>query len=86
MLGTKELQGPAAESEDLSGVVRIIEIMGTSATSFDEAIKSAVRRATETLRHITGVDVEHMTARVKDREIVEYRVDLKVAFGIEKED
>ena len=34
-------------------------------------------------RHITGLDVIHSTAIVRDRKIVEYHVNVKVAFVVE---
>lgn len=42
-----------------------------------------VERASKTLKNIVGVDVLHSTAVVKDGQIAEYRVDLKVAFVVE---
>jgi flavin-binding protein dodecin len=42
-----------------------------------------VARASETIRHITGLDVVHSSAVVRDGNIVEYHVNLKVAFVVE---
>jgi flavin-binding protein dodecin len=86
MLGTKLLERAEGEVATLSGVVRVIELIGTSKVGFDDAIRSAVKRAGETLRHVNGVDVKHMTCAIEDGEITEYRVDLKVAFAIEREE
>lgn len=68
------------------GVIKVVELVGTSPASFDDAIRMAVKRAAGSLRHITGVDVKHMTAAVTDGEVSEYRVDLKVAFALDDED
>lgn len=65
-------------------VIKIIEVIGVSAKSFDDAVASAVERASKTVKHITGVDVIGQTASVRDGKIDEYRVDLKLAFKVEE--
>ena len=64
-------------------VVRVIELVGVSDKSWSDAAQQAVTRAGETIRHITGLDVIHSTAVVRDRKIVEYHVNVKVAFVVE---
>jgi flavin-binding protein dodecin len=65
------------------GVIRIVELVGVSDKSWSDAAQQAVTRASRTLRHITGIDVLNSTAVVRDGKIVEYHVNLKVAFVIE---
>ena len=72
-----------AEHVKAPGVVRVVELVGVSDKSWSDAARQVVARANETLRHITGIDVIHSTAVVRDGKIVEYHVDLKVAFIIE---
>lgn len=64
-------------------VLKVIELVGTSPNSWEEATENAIEKAAETLRHITGADVVGQNVVVKDGDIVEYRVDLKVAFVVE---
>jgi flavin-binding protein dodecin len=64
-------------------VLKVIELMGTSPSSWEEASKNAIAKAAETLRGISGADVVGQNVVVKDGKIVEYRVDLKVAFIVE---
>ena len=66
--------------------VRVIELVGVSDKSWSDAAQQAVERASETIRHVTGVDVLHSTGVVRDGKIVEYHVDLKVAFVVDRED
>ncbi|HET8569665.1 MAG TPA: dodecin family protein [Candidatus Limnocylindria bacterium] len=75
-----------ADDEMPAGVIKVIEIVGVSERSFDDAIATAVARASASLRHVTGADVKHMTLRVKDGKVAQYRVDLKVAFALDEED
>jgi flavin-binding protein dodecin len=64
-------------------VVRVIELVGVSAKSWSDAAQQAVARASQTVRHVTGVEVLRSTAVVKDGKIVEYHVNVKVAFIVE---
>ena len=87
MLGPKtKVEDLLDEGIDVAPVVKVIEILGTSTESFEDAIKKAVETAAKSLRHITGADVKHMTAQVKDGKIVQYKVDLKVAFALDQDD
>ena len=63
-------------------VVKVIEIIGTSEKGWDDAVKQAVRRTSETVENITGIEVMAMTARVTDAEITEYRATIKIAFHV----
>jgi flavin-binding protein dodecin len=65
-------------------VVRVIELVGVSAESWSDAARQAVARASETIRHITGLDLLKTSAVVKDGKIVEYHADVKIAFVVEK--
>jgi dodecin len=64
-------------------VVRVIELVGVSSSSWSDAAQQAVERASQTIRHITGLDVLKSSAVVKDGKIIEYHVNIKVAFVIE---
>ncbi len=61
-------------------VAKITEISSTSKKSFDDAIKEGIKRAHETLKGIKGAWVNEMKVDVKDGEISEYRVNLRVTF------
>jgi len=64
-------------------VIKVIELVGTSPNSWEEATKNAIDKAAETLRGISGADVVGQNVVVKDGKITEYRVDVKVAFVVE---
>jgi hypothetical protein len=71
---------------DAPATIRVIEVVGVSNKSWSDAAQQAVRRASETLRGITGIDVIHSTAVVRNGVIVEYHVDLKIAFVVDRQD
>lgn len=64
-------------------VVKIVELMGESSTSWEDAVNQAVRAASQTLRNITGVEVTNMTASVDNGKIVKYKADVHVAFAVD---
>lgn len=63
---------------------KVIELVGSSTVSFDEAIRNALDDASASTRGITGVHVLNQSIKCSDGHIVEYKVDLKVSFGIER--
>lgn len=67
-------------------VVKVIEIIGESTKSWEEAAQKAVKTASVSLRNLIGVDIISMTGKVKDGKISVFRSVLKVAFRIEEED
>jgi flavin-binding protein dodecin len=66
-------------------VVKIVELIGNSPTSWEDATQKAVKEAAKTVRNIKGIDVKRFTAKVKENKIIEYRVVLKVAFVVDRE-
>ena len=66
------------------GVVKVIELVGSSPNSFSDAVRNAVKTASQSLRNIRGVEVLASNADVGDNgEITNYKVNVKIAFMIE---
>jgi flavin-binding protein dodecin len=63
--------------------VKVIELVGSSDKSWQDAVDNAVRRAAKTVRNIRGVDVLGWTGKVDGDKIVEYRADVKISFVVE---
>lgn len=61
-------------------VAKVSEITATSSKSFEDAIDSGLKRASETIDHIEGAWVKEMKVRVKDGKVKEYRVNMKLTF------
>lgn len=68
------------------GVVKVIELVGSSPNSFSDAVRNAVSTAAKTLRNITGVDVLSSNATVENGEISLYKVQVKIAFVLDTGD
>ena len=67
-------------------IARITEISSTSQKSFEDAIQSAVARATKTLRNVRGAWVKEQQIKIEDGKIVEYQVNLMITFVLEADD
>jgi flavin-binding protein dodecin len=61
-------------------VAKVSEISATSTESFEGAIQEGVSRASKTLENITGAWVQEMKIDVKDGQITNYRVNMRVTF------
>ena len=61
-------------------VVKIIELVGTSPKSWEEAAQNAIETASKTIRGIIGIDVINFTAKVKGGKISDYKTNVKIAF------
>jgi flavin-binding protein dodecin len=65
-------------------VARVTEIIAASKKSFEDAVEQGVVRASKTLKNVEGAWVQDMKVVVEKGKIVEYRVNLKVTFILEK--
>jgi hypothetical protein len=65
-------------------VVKVIELIGTSENSWEDAVNHAISEAAKTIRNITGVDVLGFKAEVKDDKISVYKANVKIAFVVER--
>ncbi len=64
-------------------VARVTELSATSETSFEDAINSAISRATQTLRGVEGAWVKDMNVLIENGNIKGYKVNLAVTFLLE---
>jgi len=65
-------------------VYKIIELVGTSPNSWEEAAKTAVERASGTLRDLRIAEVEQLDMTVEDNRVTLYRAKLKLSFKYEE--
>ncbi len=64
-------------------VARVSEIIGASQKSFEDAINQAFKRASKTLRGITGLRIIEQRIAVENNKMIEYRVRMEVIFLLE---
>lgn len=64
-------------------IYRVIEIVGTSEESIEDAIRSAIARASSTLRNLRWFEVTRTSGHIADGEVQHFQVTLKVGFTME---
>jgi flavin-binding protein dodecin len=64
-------------------ILKVIEVMSNSTTSWEDATQQAITEASKTLKNIRSAYVKEQTAQVVDGRVTEYRVNLKLTFEIE---
>ena len=67
------------------GVVKVIELVGTSTESWEKAAKAAVERAAESLRDLRIAEVVEQDLQIQNGRVELYRCKVKVSFKYEKE-
>jgi flavin-binding protein dodecin len=64
-------------------VYKVIEIVGSSETSIEEAISTAVAQASKTVRNMDWFEVIQTRGHIKNGKIGHYQVTLKIGFTLE---
>jgi len=64
-------------------VYKIVEIIGTSNKSWEDAAKKAVETAGKTLRDLRIAEIASLDMRVEDNKVVAYRARVKLSFKYE---
>jgi flavin-binding protein dodecin len=69
----------------MTHVAEVVEIVGSSNKSWEDAARVALNEAAKTIRGITGIELTDMTSRVDPStgNITEYHSTIKLAFGVE---
>ena len=63
-------------------VLKVIEVLGNSTISFEDAVQNVVNEASKTVKNIKSVYIKDMQVSVNSNKISQYRVTTKVTFGI----
>lgn len=66
-------------------VYRLSEIVGSSPLSVDEAVRTAVRKAAQTVRNIEWFETKEIRGHVVDGEVAHFQVTVKIGFRVEDE-
>jgi flavin-binding protein dodecin len=65
-----------------NGAIKIIEIMGVSTSSYEDALDRAVAKAAESINGIISLEVTRQTASVKDGRVARYEISAKLSFVV----
>lgn len=63
-------------------VLKVIEILANSSDSWEDATNKAVAQAAKSVNNIKSVYINEQSATVKDGEVDEYRVNVKITFEV----
>jgi flavin-binding protein dodecin len=65
------------------GVYRVIDVIGTSRTSWEDATKNAVETATKSLRDLRVAEVRQLDVKIENGKVVAYRARVQLSFKYE---
>lgn len=65
-------------------MLKVIEVLSESKTSWSDATKKAVKEASKTVKNIRSAYVNEMTTVVKNDEVTKFRVNVKITFEVER--
>jgi flavin-binding protein dodecin len=72
-----------ASKNPSKGVYRVIDVIGSSKASWEEAAKNAVETAAKSLRDLRVAEVTKMDVKVEDGKVVAYRTRMQLSFKYE---
>ncbi len=64
-------------------MLKVVEVLGESSKSWEDAAQTAVSIAARTVREIRSIYIKEMEAVVRDGKITSYRINAKISFVIE---
>ncbi|HET6304496.1 MAG TPA: dodecin family protein [Myxococcota bacterium] len=64
-------------------VYKVIELVGTSTTSWEKAAEAAVKRASKTLRDLRIAEITQLDMTLQDGKLAQYRARVKLSFKYE---
>jgi hypothetical protein len=87
MLGPTRSTGnpdPDAQEHPMANrTYRLTEIVGTSTSGVDDAIRNGIARANETIRHLDWFEVTEVRGHIVDGEVDHFQVTIKIGFRLE---
>ncbi len=63
-------------------IMKVIEVLSNSTTSWEDATKKAIEKASKSVNNIKSAFVQSQSVTVNDNQVKEFRVNLKVTFEV----
>ena len=63
-------------------ILKVIEVMADSSKSWEDATENAVKHASKSVNHIKSAFVQSQSVVVKDGDVTDYRVNVKITFEV----
>jgi len=64
-------------------IYKILDLVGSSETSIEDAIQNAIARASKTIREMKWFEVKQIRGHLQDGAVRHYQVELRVGFTLE---
>jgi len=64
-------------------IIKVIEVIATSDSSFDDAARNALAEACKSVQNIKSIYIKDMTAKVENDKITSFGVTAKISFGVD---
>jgi flavin-binding protein dodecin len=68
----------------MPGTYKLIDVVGTSPSSFAEAVKAAVIEAARTVEHMDWFEVVEQRGAIKDGKVAEFQVTVRIGFKLKR--
>ena len=65
-------------------VYKMLELTGSSNESSDQAVRTALTRAAETIKHMDWFEVLETRGEIKNGEVANWQVTVKIGFRLEE--
>jgi hypothetical protein len=72
-----------AKTSSADHIYKVIEMVGTSTKSVDDAIQNAIARASKTLKNLRWFEVAQVRGHIEGAKIGHYQVTIKIGFTLE---
>ncbi len=63
-------------------IYKVIDLIGSSPNSWEEAVKNAVEKASESLKDLRVAEVKELDVMLEDGKIVAYRAKVSISFKV----
>lgn len=67
-----------------NNIYKHVELTGTSSTSIEDAVQSAIARAAKTVRNIRWLQITETRGQVDNGKVIQWQVTLKAGFTLEE--
>ncbi len=68
----------------MASIIKIIELVGSSPKSWEDAVQTAVKEASKSIRGITRVGVKEMDVKTDGAKVTEFRARVEISFRLER--
>ncbi len=65
-------------------IYKVIEVVGSSSESLDDAIRTGIEKAGRTVKHLRWFQVTDTRGHIEDGKVAHFQVSMKIGFRVEE--